>query len=136
MICPHRILRSLQPEQHSFVLRLAIALTVGVACLPCSQAGQFQITTNNTRKFAASVAFDGANYLVAIQGDNLFSRANTNSQVAAQLVSQSGTVVTPLIDTGRNTGHGLHYAAFDGTNYLMGWSDSAKIGRASCRERV
>jgi len=56
--------------------------TAGSALL-CAHAGQFQITANNARKIAASAAFDGTNYLVAIRGDNLFTRANTNAQIAA-----------------------------------------------------
>src|SRR5436190_20858029 len=98
-----------------FWLHTAVGLLTAAHCRSCAVAGQFQITTNNSRKLANSAAFDGTNYLVGMQGDNLFSRANTNSQVAVRLVTQSGTPVSPLTDIGRNAAHNLQYAAFDGT---------------------
>jgi hypothetical protein len=64
---------------------------------------------------ALSPAFDGTNYLVGIIQDD--------HNITAQLVSQTGTLVGPRISTGR-TG-GLPFVAFDGTNYLMVWSDDA-----------
>ena len=89
------------------------------------QAGTvFPITTNNTAKLTFGAAFDGTNYLVPIQGDGLFNRADTNRQIVVQFVSQSGTLVGSLIDVGRNAtlsqvNTPLPHAAFDGTNYLV-----------------
>src|SRR5258707_584348 len=89
----------------------------------------FPITTNNTAKLTFGAAFDGTNYLVPIEGNGFFNRADTNRQIAVQFVSQSGTLVGSLIDVGRNATHSqantpLPYAAFDGANYLVVWTDS------------
>jgi hypothetical protein len=74
------------------------------------------IATTAGREISISAAFDGTNYLVGIQGDAIgFSR------VGAQLVSQSGSLVGPLISTGR-TG-GAPNVAFGGSIYLMIWED-------------
>jgi hypothetical protein len=108
-------------------LPTAAALVAVFYCLNCAQAGQFPINTNSTIKTAGSAAFDGVNYLVGIEGNNLFNRANTNQQVGAQLLSQAGALAGPLIDTGRNNDSGsfLPLVAFDGTNYLLVWNDGA-----------
>jgi hypothetical protein len=64
--------------------------------------------------FSVSAAFDGANYLVGIQGD-----AVHRARVGAQLISQSGALVGSLISTG-HTGS-VPLVAFDGANYLLVW---------------
>lgn len=76
----------------------------------------FPIATTTSQEMGISVAFDGTNYLVGIQGD-----ASDYTNITAQLVSQSGTLVGSRISVGR-TG-GAPSVAFDGTNYLMVWSD-------------
>ena len=78
---------------------------------------EFPIATTTGREMAISAAFDGTNYLVGIQ-------TITNglpSNIAAQMISSTGSTVGALIDTCR-TGTGSSIA-FDGTNYLMIWED-------------
>jgi hypothetical protein len=78
----------------------------------------FPIATTAGQEVAISAAFDGTNYLIGIQGD-----AIAHNNVTAQIVSQSGTLVSSRISVGR-TG-GAPTVAFDGTNYLMIWADDA-----------
>ncbi len=92
---------------HALFLLLVGALNAG--------AGVFPVATNGLGVFAV---FDGTNYLVGIQGDEI-----AHSSVTAQLFGPSGALVGPRIKVGR-TG-GLPFAAFDGTNYLLVWSDAA-----------
>ena len=107
-----------------------------LACILSNEAkaSQFAITTNNSAKLTFGGLFDGTNYLVPLEGDGLFNRANTNRQIAAQRVSQSGTLVGSLIDLGRNgsisnqSSTSIPRGAFDGTNCLVAWSDSANTG--------
>jgi hypothetical protein len=76
---------------------------------------EFPIANTAGGEMALSPAFDGTNYLVGIIQDD--------HNITAQLVSPTGIRVGPRISTGR-TG-GLPFVAFDGTNYLMVWSDDA-----------
>ncbi|MBW2063052.1 MAG: hypothetical protein JRI95_16030 [Deltaproteobacteria bacterium] len=78
----------------------------------------FPIAVTAASEMALSAAFDGTNYLVGIQGD---PAAHYN--ITAQLVSRSGSLVGSRISIGR-TG-GVPLVAFDGTNYLMVWTDDA-----------
>lgn len=77
------------------------------------------------REQSASVAFDGTNYLVGIQGDS-----NSDQNVTAQLVDGSGNLVgsriavTDNTSTGRNRG-GAPFVAFDGADYLMIWEEDS-----------
>ena len=93
-------------------------------------AGQFPITSDHGAKLSFGPAFDGTNYLVPVQGDGLFARANTKRQMAVQFISQSGALVGALIDIGRNASPStdntpIPHVSFDGTNYLLVWTDSA-----------
>ncbi len=76
------------------------------------------VVENSGWGFSASAAFDGTNYLVGFQHGVI---ADQNTDIKAQLISQSGAKVGPLISTGR-TG-GAPRVAFDGTNYLLVWPD-------------
>jgi YD repeat-containing protein len=79
---------------------------------------EFPIATTTGREFALSAAFDGANYLVGIEGD-----AVAPNNITAQLVSPAGAPVGGRVSVGR-TG-GAPHVAFDGTNYLLVWNDDA-----------
>jgi hypothetical protein len=68
-------------------------------------------------------AFDGTNYLVGIQ-QSITAASNSVSPIMAQLISQAGTTVGPLISVGRTGGAPL--VAFDGAHYLMVWTDDAR----------
>lgn len=80
---------------------------------------EFPIAVGRDSTFAGGAAFDGTNYLVAILGDTL-----SQYNITAQLVSQSGSLFGSRISVGR-TGVPPHlFVAFDGTNYLMVWTDA------------
>jgi len=106
-------------KRHISILLIEIILTVVLFTFSKGQASEeFPIATTPGREMAVSAAFDGTNYLVGIQGDQ-----NDHANITAQLVSQSGTLVGSRIANGRSGG--VPFVAFDGTNYLMIWSDTA-----------
>ena len=92
-----------------FPLQNVYAVTIG---------NEFPIATTIGEEFAASAVFDGTNYLVAVQGDEIPSE-----RITAQFLSQDGSLVGPRIVVGRT---GIYpQSAFDGTNFLLVWSDDA-----------
>ena len=94
----------------------AVAFSVAVTATANGQAS-FPIAVGSAQgQESISAAFDGTNYLVGLQGD-----AVDRHNIAAQLVSQSGTLVGSLIPIG-HTG-GAPSVAFDGTRYLLAWTD-------------
>ena len=104
----------LQHRQLSCIAGLVAAFILNEA----KAVNIFPIATNSESEFAFGTAFDGSNYLVAIQVGSF-----TNGSITAQRVSQSGTNVGSRILTG-DSGF-MPLLAFDGTNYLMVWSGSA-----------
>jgi len=82
------------------------------------------ISTAPGAQQSPAVAFDGTNYLVGWQ-DN---RTDSDYEVYAARVSRAGAVLDPG-GIGVSTGHfdGAPKLAFDGTNYLLAWTD----GRSS-----
>ena len=78
----------------------------------------FPIAVTSGGEFGLNAAFDGTNYLAGIQGNEIAS-----NNIAAQMVSQAGTLVGSTISIDR-TG-GLPHVAFDGVNYLLVWEDDA-----------
>jgi hypothetical protein len=91
---------------------------VGATARAQSPGNVFAIANTANGEMSISAAFDGTNYLVAIQGG-----ATHHAAITAQLVSQAGALVGSRISIGR-TG-GVPWVAFDGTNYLMVWEDDA-----------
>ncbi|MBS4096778.1 MAG: hypothetical protein KGZ83_08090 [Sulfuricella sp.] len=71
---------------------------------------------------SAGAAFDGINYLLAMESDTAAAR------VAAQMVSSDGTRIGPVIETG-HSGQSCCAAgiAFDGSNYLMVWEEDQGV---------
>jgi hypothetical protein len=94
-----------------------LALITATTAYAVTVSSKFPIAA--AAQMSVGAAFDGTNFLVALQGD-----ATDQHNVGAQLVSQSGTRVGPLISTGHTTG-GAPAVAFDGTNYLLLWADDA-----------
>ncbi|MBI5573349.1 MAG: hypothetical protein HY919_02180 [Elusimicrobia bacterium] len=78
---------------------------------------EFDIAVTTYIETGYSVGFDGTNYLVGMQA---YDGGNQN-KITAQLVSQSGTLVGPLIEVGRFGPP--PEVAFDGKNYLLVWED-------------
>ena len=90
-------------------------------------ADKFPIANSASPETSYDIAFDGTNFLVAIEGET----------VGAQLVSPSGELIGSFISTGRigssggdetifnrrEGGPGLPQVAFDGTNYLLVWTE-------------
>lgn len=64
-------------------------------------------------------AFDGAQFLVGLQGD-----IDSGHNIVAQFLSRDGTLLGPLVDA-RRTG-GTPGVAFDGANFLLVWPDDAE----------
>ncbi|MDD5435299.1 MAG: hypothetical protein PH343_07720, partial [Nitrospira sp.] len=79
---------------------------------------KFPIAITSGSEFSISAAFDGTNYLVAIQGD-----AAGQNNITAQFISRAGKLLGPGVSTGR-TGWAPQ-VAFDGTNYLLIWTGDA-----------
>ena len=90
-------------------------------------ADKFSIANSASPETSYDIAFDGTNFLVAIEGET----------VGAQLVSPSGELIGSFISTGRigrssgprldGTGPGFPHVAFDGTNYLLVGNDMVSI---------
>ena len=96
-------------------------------------ADRFPIANSASPETSYDIAFDGTNFLVAIEAET----------IGAQLVSPSGELVGSFISTGRSgrssgrrldgTGPGFPHVAFDGTNYLLVWTEGTS---ESVREHV
>jgi hypothetical protein len=99
-----------------------VLLTAVVCCLSAVTAmaqaklTDFPIAVGDSSAISISGAYGGVNYLVGIEGSTV-----SENHITAQLVSPSGSLVGSRISVGR-TG-GAPYVAFDGTNYLMTWTD-------------
>lgn len=105
-----------------FIVVAVFILTVTTVSAQNLKFTEFPIAVGSDSTFAGGADFDGTNYLVAMVGDTLGS-----SNVTAQLISQTGSLVGPRISVGRTSipvPEGLPLVAFDGTNYLMVWSDA------------
>lgn len=83
------------------------------------KAQEFPIANGSDSTSSGGMAFDGTNYLIGILGD----RVSPNS-ITAQLTSTNGSLVGSRISLGVSGGMPLF--AFDGTNYLMVWSNTTK----------
>jgi len=97
------------------VFSLAVTTVTALANPKCSE---FPIAVGDYSTFAGAAAYDGTNYLVCIQED---------SNISAQLVSQTGRLIGSRISVGRAGTpfpDGGACVAFDGTNYLMVWADA------------
>jgi hypothetical protein len=86
--------------------------------------GGLAISTAANSQYSPALAFDGANYLVA--WEDFRSGSYDNSDVYGTRVNPAGVVLDPaglVISTaiGRQDAPTI---SFDGTNYLLAWSDS------------
>jgi len=115
--CGHRRGNRAAAGGGAAVLTLVLVALVAAGS---ARAATFPIATGSAQGqlCTGQVAFDGTNYLVGIRGD-----AGSPHTVNAQRVSQSGSLVGPLISTG-HTG-GPPGAGFDGTNFALIWLDDA-----------
>jgi len=101
--------------------RLLFLVLVSHAVLVPAQTSigtPFPVATN---WMSVGAAYDGTNHLVALESDK------QTGNVAAQLISPTGTKLGPLIAVGRNGQTCCNAVAFDGTNYLMVWEDDQGI---------
>jgi hypothetical protein len=93
-------------------VRQLLGVAVFAAALPVSASGAgFPIANTASSESTHSVAFDGTNFLVAVNNDGIL----------AQLVSPSGALLgsVQLSDSGD-----LPLVAFDGANYLLVWVET------------
>ncbi len=108
----------------AYISATTFTITAATPAATTSTPGVFPIATNAKLRDHGfpSVAFDGTNYLVGLQLPN---SGDSQSQVAAQLVSRSGALVGAQILVSTNGSQTI--VAFDGTNYLVSWSDDIRI---------
>jgi hypothetical protein len=106
--------------QHASILALTL-LSIGLSGQ--AFADKFAIANSTSPETSYDIAFDGTNFLVAIEAETF----------GAQLVSPSGELVGSLIAIGStdggSSGAGLLHVAFDGTNYLLVWTDDSIVGQ-------
>jgi hypothetical protein len=77
---------------------------------------EIQIAVGGDSTMCGGGAFDGTNFLITIVGD-----AQSQNNITAQLVSSTGTLVGSRISLGHTGSSPV--AAFDGTKYLVAWTD-------------
>lgn len=96
----------------------ALVHAEGAAADPSTGPGEsrFAIATTAEAEMCLGLAFDGGNYLVALQGDG-----NDHDAVGAQFVSQAGGLVGGLIPTGHLGG--APNLGWNGSDYLIVWED-------------
>lgn len=80
-------------------------------------AQEFPIAVGSDNTFGGGGAFDGTNFLFAVLGD-----AQNKYNITAQLVTGGGSLLGTRISLGQAGSTPL--VAFDGTKYLMAWTDS------------
>ncbi len=83
-----------------------------------SISGEFEIAADTHQQMTFGAAFDGSNYIVTLQGN-----ASDSWAICAQMISSMGEKVGGLINIGRYGDTPI--IAFDGTRYLMVWTDYA-----------
>jgi hypothetical protein len=99
----------------SFLSLLGFA---GAAVQAQSVGNAFPIANTPNAEMNGGAAFDGSNYLVAIQGD-----ASNSNSISVQYVSPTGSLQGTRISVGR--AGGVPRVTFDGNNYLLVWSDGS-----------
>lgn len=99
-------------------MRLATIFTLMlVLAVATARAQEFPIANGNDNTFGGGGAYDGTNFLFGILGD-----AQNKYSITAQFVSPTGVLVGSRISLGQMGSTPL--VAFDGTKYLMVWTDS------------
>jgi hypothetical protein len=93
-----------------------IWICVFAAMTGTSYAQEFPIAVGSDNTMGGGGAFDGTNYLVTILGDAL-----NQYNITAQLMSSGGTLLGSRISLGHAGSSPM--AAFDGTKYLVVWTD-------------
>lgn len=115
------------PKLNQISLSLLLGLAAGCAGSALYAATVFPIVTNNADT-AASLASDGTNYLVGIQGDY----AGSNGfHITAQLFGPTGALIGSRINPVPGHTGGNPFLACSGTNYLMVWPDDYMGGNYS-----
>lgn len=108
----------------AFFLTGLAAATLAALSTVVTISTPFPIVTSAAREMSAGGAFDGTNFLIGIQG---YGTSGRSDAITAQLVSPAGALVGNRIVVVDRYGS-VPAAAFDGTNYLMIWSDAGHFG--------
>jgi hypothetical protein len=95
---------------------LSVALMCAINIQLHAQTDEFSISDSSSNSIIGGAAFDGTNYLVGFVGDS-----TSDSVLTVQFISQQGQLVGERINIGETGSAPL--VAFDGTNYLIVWSD-------------
>lgn len=80
-------------------------------------AQEFPIAVGPANTFGSGAAYDGTKFLFAIQGN-----ASNRYSITVQVVSMGGTLVGPQVSLDEMGSSPM--VAFDGTNFLVAWTDS------------
>lgn len=103
-----------------FTIFYLIITFIGLTFIQLTVAAQeFPISISGDTTSSGDGDFDGANYLIGSVGDV----GNPNC-ITAQLISSSGSLIGSRISLSNSGGSPL--LAFDGTNYLVVWSNLSK----------
>lgn len=103
-------------KNNIFIKLLLAFILWGVMTFATAQVNEFSISGSCNNSIIGGVAFDGVNYLVGLTGD-----ATSDSNITVQFISQTGQLVGTRIQLGETGSPPI--VAFDGTNYLLIWSD-------------
>ena len=118
-------------KTHIHNLFIAVGFAVVFFFSEAKATAAFPIATNNA-DFSLSMASDGTNYLVGIQGD--YAGPSLGYYITAQMFSPTGALLGPRINPvpGHTVGGLLSFiggipfpfTACSGSNYLMVWPDN------------
>ncbi len=97
-----------------------VSLTNKINILRQPAVTNFEIVSNFVSYPAAQLGFDGNNYLVAYQ---VYSSSPSNSTAMGQFVSPSGKIIGVRLTLNPNGQNSPPYMDFDGSNYLVAWTD-------------
>ncbi len=84
----------------------------------------FLIASSSGNEVGLSVAFNGSNFLAAIEGD-----VSSGKNITAQLVSPAGTLPRARTGTGRTGRDAIPLVASANNVFLLVWNDDASGGR-------
>jgi hypothetical protein len=82
------------------------------------------ITTNTGTTLRSAIASDGTNFLIAIEQDNNFVQTGQSPSIVATRYAADGTIAVQFSNVAPPVGSSSPVLAFDGTNYLLVYSQN------------